>query len=88
MAVGLTSVEVLGNAWGKRTMFVITNTDAAAVVTICKGVAAAEADAGIRLLPSGYYFESNESGFECWQGPIQVIADAGGTVSVVETFRD
>lgn len=71
----------------KRTQLIITNTSAAAVATITKGDQAAVAGAGIRLPPNGSYLESTDSGFNCWQGEVQVIADAAGTVAVVETLE-
>ncbi len=71
----------------KRTQLIITNTSAAAVATIVKGNQAAVANAGIRLPPNGSYLESTDSGFMCWQGEVQVIADAAGTVAVVETLE-
>lgn len=69
-----------------RTQLVITNTSAAAVVTLTKGMNAAIAGEGIRLSPGSSYLESTDSGFMCWQDEIQVVADAAGTVAVVETL--
>jgi type IV secretory pathway TrbD component len=71
----------------KRTQVIITNTSAAAVATVSKGSVAAVAGAGIRLPPNASYLESSDSGFRCWQGEIQVIADAAGTVAVVEQLE-
>ena len=72
----------------KRTQLCITNTSAAAVVTICKGdEQLAVAGAGVRIPPNGAYFESSDSGFTCWQGEVQAIADAVGTVAVVEQLE-
>ena len=69
-----------------RTQLIITNTSAAAVVTITKGMNAAVAGEGIRLSPGSSYLESTDSGFLCWQEELQVVADAAGTIAVVETL--
>ncbi len=71
----------------KRSQLIITNTSAAAIATIAKGDNAAVAGYGIRLPPNGAYLESTDGGFNCWQGEVQIIADAAGTVAVVETLE-
>jgi len=72
----------------KRTQLIVTNTSAAAVVTLCKADdQLAVAGAGIRLPPNGSYLESSDSGFTCWQGEVQAIADAAGTIAVVEQLE-
>ncbi len=71
----------------RRAQLIITNTSAAAVATIALGDIAAVAGAGIRLPPNGSYLESTDSGFMCWQGAIQIIADAAGTAAVVERLE-
>jgi hypothetical protein len=71
----------------KRTQIIITNTSAAAVATIAKGATVAVAGSGIRLPPNGSYLESSDSGFSCWQDEVQVIADAAGTIAVVEQLE-
>jgi len=88
ISVSTTSLQVANDRYGKRTMLSITNTSAAAVITIAKGEVVAVAGAGIRLQPNNVYTESNDSGFRCWQGPIQIVADAAGTIGIVETFED
>jgi len=70
-----------------RTMLCITNTSPASIITVSKGDNPAVADQGIRLLPNGSYVESSDSGFMCWQGSIQGIADVAGTVAIVEQFE-
>jgi len=72
----------------RRTQLIITNTSTAAIVTLCKGDdQLAIAGAGIRLPPNGSYLESTDSGFQCWQGEIQAVADAAGTIAVVEQLE-
>lgn len=90
VSVGTSSVTALQPcvaAGLRRTQMIITNSSAAAVVTIAKGDTAAIANKGIPLQPNGTYVEADDSGFRCWQGPVQVIASAaGGQVSVTESF--
>ena len=89
VTIGATSTQAVDKVSGgyRRIQLVITNTSAAAVATISKGGTAAVAGYGIRLPPNGSYLESTDSGFTCWQEQIQVIADAAGTVAVVETLE-
>lgn len=68
----------------KRTQLIITNTHATSVVTIAKGDAAAVAGQGIVLQPKQAYVESTDGGYECWQGAVQIIADAAATVAFSE----
>lgn len=86
VVVGATSVQCCQKVTGKlrRVQLVIGNTSAAATVTLVLGPNPAVAGAGIRLSPGGQYLESTDSGFQCWNYEVQVIADAAGTVSVVE----
>lgn len=88
VSVSTTSTPVSTSTSGalRRQMLLITNTSATAVVTIVKGDVLAVAGAGIRLLPSASYVESTDSGFTCWQGAIQAVADAAGTIAIVEQF--
>jgi hypothetical protein len=88
VAVSTANVQACDKVIGgwRRTQLIITNTSAAAVVTISKGLNAAVAGSGIRLPPNGAYLESTDSGFMCWQDCFQVIADAAGTIAVVETL--
>jgi len=89
VTIGATSVRACDcvTIGYKRTQIIITNTSAAAVATIAKGLNPAVAGYGIRLPPNGSYLESTDSGFTCWQGEIQVIADVGGSVAVVEQLE-
>ena len=85
-----TSVEILAQVTGakKRTGFIITSlATGSEKATIAKGNVAAIANNGIVLLPSLSYYESNSEGYECWQGPVQAVADSAMTVSIVETFN-
>jgi len=88
VSVSATSVQACNKVLGgyKRIQLIITNTSAAAVVTITKGSNAAIAGAGVRLPPNGSYLESTDSAFICWQDEIQAVADAAGTIAVVETL--
>lgn len=87
--IGATSTTILPERAGvlRRAQFIITNTSAAAVATITKGDIPAIANTGIILQPNGSYLESTDSGFICWQGAIQAVGSAAGTLSVVETFQ-
>jgi len=89
VSVSATSAEACNLVQGgyKRTMVVITNTSATAVVTIALGDLAAVAGSGIRLPPNGYWWQSSDSGLTCWQGHIQAVADAAGTIAVVEQLE-
>jgi hypothetical protein len=88
-SVSATSSEVLHNVSGDlvRSMLIITNTSAAAVVTLAKGDIVAVAGSGIRLSPGGSYIESTDSGFTCWQGAIQAVSDIAGSLGVCQTFE-
>lgn len=88
VSVSASSVQACNKVQGgfRRMQLIITNTSAAAVVTISKGLNAAVAGSGIRLPPNGSYLESTDSGFICWQDEIQAVADAAGTIAVVETL--
>jgi hypothetical protein len=88
-SVSATSTQVLPAVSGSlvRSQLIITNTSAAAVVTIAKGEISATAGAGIRITPGSSYLESTDSGFRCWQGSVQAVADAAGTVAIVQSFQ-
>jgi hypothetical protein len=90
VTVGASSVQACSKVQGGfvRTQLAVTNTSATAVVTICFGMVAAVAGAGIRLPPNGSYLESTDSAFECWQDEVQIVADAAGTVAVVERQKE
>jgi hypothetical protein len=89
MAVSATSDQMCNVVQGgyKRTMVIITNTSATAVVTVALGDLAAVAGSGIRLPPNGNWWQSSDSGLTCWQGQIQAVADAAGTVGIVEQLE-
>lgn len=89
VATGTASAPILPMVTGGviRTQLILVNTSALAVITIIKGDVAAVQGAGIRLTPNGYYAESSDSGFTCWQGAIQAVSDVAGTVSVVQTLE-
>ena len=89
VSVSATSTTAIPAVMGamRRSQFIITNTSAAAVVTIAKGEVSATAGAGIRLSPGSSYLESTDSGFMCWQGAVQAVADAAGTIAVVQSFQ-
>lgn len=69
----------------KRISIVIVNTGTSSV-TIAKGDIAAVANEGIVLQPNGVYADSSETGYECWQGPIQAIGST--TLAVAETVDE
>lgn len=87
-AVSATSVQVIPAVTGElaRTQLIITNTSAAAVVTISKGDVAAVAGSGIVLQPKSTYVEATDGGYQCWQGAVSCVADAVGSIAVVESF--
>jgi len=83
--ISTSSILVL-RADPKRTSFIITNTSGAGVAaTIHKGVDAAVANQGVVLQQNGIYGESDNDGFRCWKGEIQVIGSAAGSVAFSET---
>lgn len=90
VTISATSVEAVPVRAGilKRTQLIVTNTSAAAVATITKGNVVAVSGVGIQLQPNGTYVESTDGGYTCWQGPVQVVGTAAGTISVVESFDD
>jgi hypothetical protein len=86
---GATSTTILPERSGilKRTQLIITNTGAVAV-TIVKGSNAAVLNQGIILQTNGVYLESTDGGYLCWQGEIQAISLANGSLSIVESFKE
>jgi len=83
------SSQVMPNITGglQRTQLIITNTSATATITLAKGENAAVANIGIILRPGVSYYESTDGGYICWQGTIQAVGDASGTLSIVEGFK-
>lgn len=88
VAVSTSSVPVLDLRTTRRKRFTIINTSATAVITIAYGDTPAVQNAGEVLQPGGYTNQSDDAGFDCWQGPVQVVASDVGSVAVVEQFRD
>lgn len=86
--VSTTSSEIMHRVGGKyrRTQMIISNTSAAAVITLRKGDDASVSGEGIQLLPNGTYAEATDGGYECWQGAVQAIGDIAGTLGIVESF--
>lgn len=89
ITIGATSATVLPERSGqmKRTQLIITANTVGVVVTIAKGDQPAVANYGIMLQPTGSFVEATDGGYICWQGAVQVIGSAAGTVSVVESFQ-
>jgi hypothetical protein len=88
LSVDTTSIPAMNMVAGKvrRKQWSIQNTSAAAVVSIRRGDSEATAGEGLNLLPNGVTSESNDNGYKCWQGPIQIVSDVAGTVAVSEVF--
>jgi hypothetical protein len=77
------------NKGSKRSQFIICNTSTTQKITIVKKALNAVAGSGIVLNPSGSYGESTDSGFKCYQGAINSIADVdGATATITESFED
>jgi hypothetical protein len=90
VSIDTTSINVLPARDGInfiRTQFSISNTSAAAVATVAVSEVAAVAGVGYPLQPKQAYLESSDSGFKCWQGPVQVVSDVAGTVAVTERLE-
>ena len=89
LSTDTTSIPAMALCSGKvrRKQWSIQNTSAAAVVSIRRGDVAATAGEGLNLLPNGVTAESNDNGYVCWQGPIQVVSDVAGSVAVSEVFE-
>ena len=85
-AVSGTSTEVLPARWGKRSAFSITCVTAGVRISIFKGEDPAVLDQGLTKQTFDPFVESTDAGFQCWQGPIQVIASGAGSVAVSETL--
>jgi hypothetical protein len=79
--------HALTNGPLKRTQIIITNTSAAAVVTIAKSESVAIAGAGIVLQPNGSYIEATDGGYNCYQKQVQAVSDVAGTLAVVESYE-
>ncbi len=89
VTIGATSTEVVpavSSSGMRRTQLIIVNSSAAANATIAKGEVSAVINQGILLLPNGSYVEATDGGYDCWQGAVQAIASAAGTLSIVESF--
>lgn len=71
-----------------RKQIIITNTDAAATITISKGSKDAVLNQGIILSPNATYLESSDTGFQCWQGEFTAISTGNTTISIVEVIEN
>lgn len=87
---GATSLLMVNDvpAGMKRTDLIVTNTSAAAVISMARGEAPAINGEGIRLSVNSGWSDSTDSGRKCWQGQIQIISDVAGTVSVSEGYEE
>jgi len=90
VSTSATSTQIANAMSGnlRRVQIMLINTSAAAVITITKGNVAAVAGSGIRLIPNAAYYESDDSGYKCWQQEFQAVSDVAGTLAVVETFEE
>jgi len=82
------SAEALPERAGRRLAFVITPVTAGVTIFIGKGPVAVATNTGIPVQVNQNYVESNSEGFQCWQGPIQILGSGAGTVAISETLRD
>lgn len=86
LSISTTSGTALQATNTHRVMMVITNISTTAVATVAPGETAAIANSGIVLQPGGSFIQADDGGSMCWQGPVQVIGDASGTIAIVEMF--
>jgi len=86
-AQAIKSTQMTMSGSYERTQIIITNTSSTAVITLNKSDYPAVANKGVILQPNQAYIEATDGGFTCWQGAIQAIGNASGTLSVVQTFR-
>ena len=83
-----TSIQAIGNAGATgltRTQIIICNVGAS-IVTIRRGETAAIQNQGIVLNPTQNYVEATDGGYTCYQGAVQVISNAAGSVAISEGF--
>jgi hypothetical protein len=69
-----------------RTQLIITNTSTTATATITKGETIAVAGQGVVLQPNQSYIEATDGGYICFQGEVQAVGSANGTLSITESF--
>lgn len=81
ITVGASNTEIAPAR--KRKVIYIRNTHATNTLTVVFGSQSATAGAGIVLKPNEYLYDSNNAGYECWQGTILGIADAANTTVAV-----
>jgi hypothetical protein len=82
------SIQALNDRFGRRTSYVITNTDTSAVVWIALGITPAVIGKGIKLLPNAYFLDSDTQGYRCWNGAVQLVSSATGSIATHETWED
>jgi hypothetical protein len=68
------SIQALNDRFGRRTSYVITNTDTSAVVWIALGITPAVI--------------GDTQGYRCWNGAVQVVSSATGSIATHETWED
>jgi hypothetical protein len=71
----------------RRTQLIITSLTAGVTTTLAKGSVPAIANSGIILTQNGVWSEATDGGYICWQGEVQVVASAPGSISIVESFQ-
>lgn len=72
----------------RRLAFSIVPLTSGCIVTVAKGLPSAVANNGIVLTQNQPYVESTSENFQCYQGPIQMIADVAGTVAISEVIDE
>lgn len=85
-SVNTTAVELLPTRLGRtrRTQFIVTNSSAT-TLTLSKGETVT-AGQGLVLYQNQTYIESDDAGFDCWQGAVYAVASAATTAVAVEVF--
>jgi len=85
---GAVSVTVLPARTGnlRRSQIVITNLTVGASMTVLKNDSAATATLGIPISTKQSYIESDDGGFTCHQGAIQVYSDIASSIAVTESL--
>lgn len=85
--VSITSLEVISKVNKKVLGFTITNTSSTAICYVAKGDMAAVVGRGLPIYPGQTMSEFSMPGAPSWQGAVQVIADAAGTIAISQTFE-
>lgn len=90
VSISGTAIELSATRLGlkRRKSFVLVPTTAGVTATIIKGgeFGSGAVLAGIPLGANQLYGEADSDNFNCWQGPINVIASGAGAISISETF--